>query len=210
MPRLFEVFVQGRQNLDRAEGGLGLGLTLVKKLVELQGGDVEAKSPGVGQGSTFVVRLPRLLGVVAGRTDEAPARPMAPALRVLIVEDNDDARDMLRTWLQLGGHEVYEAANGPDAVGEALRVLPNVALLDLGLPGFDGLEVARRLREDARGRGIVLVAVTGYGQTDDRRRTAEIGFDAHLVKPVTAERLDEVLSLARHAARNSSASLASG
>jgi signal transduction histidine kinase/DNA-binding NarL/FixJ family response regulator len=210
LPRLFEVFVQGRQNLDRARGGLGLGLTLVKKLAELQGGEVEASSPGAGLGSTFVVRLPRLLGVVAGRADEAPVLPMAPALRVLIVEDNDDARDMLRTWLQLGGHEVHEATNGPDAVTEALRVLPNVALLDLGLPGFDGLEVARRLREDARGRGIVLVAVTGYGQTDDRRRTAEIGFDAHLVKPVTAERLDEVLSLARHAARNQSASLASG
>jgi len=111
------------------------------------------------------------------------------------VDDNADARDMLRTFLELAGHEVHDAVSGPDAVEKAGRVLPDLALVDLGLPGFDGLEVAVRLRSDPATHGVLLVAMTGYGQPDDRRRTAEAGFEAHIVKPVAAEQLTEVISL---------------
>jgi len=195
LPRLFEVFVQGRQALDRAQGGLGIGLALVKKLAELQGGSVEAQSPGPGMGSTFVVRLPRVLSPRASISEKQTPRLLPASLRVLVVDDNADARDMLRTFLELAGHEVHEAVNGPDAVDRAERILPDLALVDLGLPGFDGLEVAVRLRGNSATRAICLVAMTGYGQPDDRRRTKEVGFDDHIVKPVTSEQLNEVFTL---------------
>ena len=195
LPRLFEVFVQGRQALDRAQGGLGIGLALVKKLVELQGGTIEAKSPGPGQGSTFTVRLPRMPNAPASLSEKKAPRMLPASLRVLVVDDNADARDMLRTFLELAGHEVHDAVSGPEAVEKAARVLPDLALVDLGLPGFDGLEVAKRLRQDANTRAILLVAMTGYGQPDDRRRTKEVGFDVHIVKPVTSEDLSDVLTL---------------
>lgn len=195
LPRLFEVFVQGRQALDRAQGGLGVGLALVRKLAELQGGTVEARSPGPGQGSTFTVRLPLLVNGRVYLTERTSPRMLPTSLRVLIVDDNADARDMLRTFLELAGHEVHDAVSGPDAVEAAGRVLPDLALVDLGLPGFDGLEVAARLRADPATHGILLVAMTGYGQPDDRRRTAEAGFEAHIVKPVTSDQLTEVIAL---------------
>jgi CheY-like chemotaxis protein/nitrogen-specific signal transduction histidine kinase len=195
LPRLFEVFVQGRQALDRAQGGLGIGLALVKKLTELQGGTVEACSPGPGQGSTFTVRLPRLMNAKVSLGERRLPRMLPSRLRVLVVDDNADARDMLRTFLELAGHEVHDAVSGPDAVEKARRVLPDLALVDLGLPGFDGLEVAARLRGDLATRGILLVAMTGYGQPDDKRRTLEAGFEAHIVKPVTSEQLNEVISI---------------
>jgi CheY-like chemotaxis protein len=202
LPRLFEVFVQGRRTLDRAEGGLGIGLTLVKRLVELQGGTVGVKSPGQGQGSTFVVRLPRIHAERPIREETVEAPPTLPPLRVLVVEDNKDAREMLRTYLELDGHQVHEAANGPEAVEQALRLQPDVALLDLGLPGFDGLEVARRLRGERKTREILLIALTGYGQAADQLRTSELGFDSHLVKPVSPNQLTEALAgvLKRNAA----------
>jgi CheY-like chemotaxis protein len=187
--------VQGRQALDRAQGGLGIGLALVKKLAELQGGSVEASSSGPGQGSTFTVRLPRLMNAKVSLGERRSPRMLPSRLRVLIVDDNADARDMLRTFLELAGHEVHDAVSGPDAVEKAGRFLPDLALVDLGLPGFDGLEVAARLRSDPATRGVLLVAMTGYGQPDDRRRTAEAGFEAHIVKPVAAEQLTEVISL---------------
>jgi len=195
LPRLFEVFVQGRQALDRAQGGLGIGLALVKKLAELQGGSVDASSSGPGQGSTFTVRLPRVMNPKLSLGERRSPRMLPSRLRVLIVDDNADARDMLRTFLELAGHEVHDAVSGPDAVEKAGRVLPDLALVDLGLPGFDGLEVAVRLRSDPATHGVLLVAMTGYGQPDDRRRTAEAGFEAHIVKPVAAEQLTEVISL---------------
>jgi len=195
LPRLFEVFVQGRQALDRAQGGLGIGLALVKKLAELQGGSVDASSSGPGQGSTFTVRLPRVMNPKLSLGERRSPRMLPSRLRVLIVDDNADARDMLRTFLELAGHEVHDAVSGPDAVEKAGRVLPDLALVDLGLPGFDGLEVAARLRSDPATHGVLLVAMTGYGQPDDRRRTAEAGFEAHIVKPVAAEQLTEVISL---------------
>ena len=195
LPRLFEVFVQGRQALDRAQGGLGIGLALVRKLAELQGGTVDATSPGPGQGSTFTVRLPRLASTPESLSEKQSPRLLPTSLRVLVVDDNADARDMLRTFLELAGHEVHDAVSGPEAVEKATRVLPDLALVDLGLPGFDGLEVAARLRGDPATRGILLVAMTGYGQPDDRRRTSEVGFEAHIVKPVSSEQLTEVISL---------------
>ena len=195
LPRLFEVFVQGRQALDRAQGGLGIGLALVRKLAQLMGGTVEASSAGVGQGSTFVVRLPRLISSPVKISEKPQPRNLPSALRVLIVDDNADAREMLRTFLDLAGHEVQDAVSGPEAVERASAVLPDLALVDLGLPGFDGLEVARRLRADERTRGIMLFAMTGYGQPDDKRKTAEVGFDGHIVKPVTSEQLTEVLQI---------------
>ena len=195
LPRLFEVFVQGRQALDRAQGGLGIGLALVKKLTELQGGTVGVHSPGPGQGSTFIVRLPRMLSAPASLSEKRAPRNLPSTLRVLIVDDNADARDMLRTFLELAGHEVHDAVNGPDAVEKAGAVLPDLALVDLGLPGFDGLEVATRLRDNPATRGIMLVAMTGYGQPEDRRRTAEVGFDGHIVKPVTSEDLNGALTV---------------
>ena len=195
LPRLFEVFVQGRQALDRAQGGLGIGLALVRKLAQLMGGTVDARSPGPGQGSTFVVRLPRLIASPVKLSEKAQPRNLPGALRVLVVDDNADAREMLRTFLDLAGHQVHDAVSGPEAVEKAATTLPDLALVDLGLPGFDGLEVARRLRANERTRGILLFAMTGYGQPDDKRKTAEVGFDGHIVKPVTSEQLTEVLTI---------------
>jgi signal transduction histidine kinase len=195
LPRLFDLFVQGRYSLERANGGLGIGLTLVKRLVELHDGSVEASSPGVGKGSTFTVRLP-LLAAEPRHLPEGPRpRLPLPALHVLVVEDSPDAQEMLVRYFEMGGHRVHSASSGPEAVETALRIRPDVALVDLGLPGFDGLEVARRLREDRRTRDIVLVALTGYGQLSDRGRTAQLGFDAHLVKPAGPDQLTHVLAM---------------
>lgn len=196
LQRLFQPFSQEHQALDRARGGLGLGLALVRRLIELQGGHVEARSEGPGRGSIFTVRLPR----AAGATPPCPARPdplpSAAALRILIVEDNDDAREMLRALLDLAGHEIYEAAEGLEGLRLAGRVKPHVVLIDLGLPGLDGLEVASRIRPMPDGEGMLLVAVTGYGQTLDWQKTREASFDLHLVKPVDPETLANVIALA--------------
>ncbi len=197
LPRLFDLFAQGRQALDRAQGGLGIGLTLVRRLIELQGGRVEAASEGPGRGSIFTVRLPRVANGPSNGGLPRTADAGAPGpLRILLVEDNGDAREMLRTVLQVGGHEVHEAADGFDALQVAGRVKPQLALIDLGLPGLDGLEVASRLRAMGDGDQVVLVAVTGYGQMSDRQRTLQAGFDLHVTKPVDVERLNEVLALA--------------
>lgn len=202
LPHVFEPFVQGDRPPDRARGGLGLGLALVKRLVEMHGGTVCATSAGVGRGSRFTVRLPRIPAPVAGRASSAAAAPVAPR-RVLIVEDNTDAREVLRTALALEGHEVHEAVDGCDGLEAALRLVPDVVLLDVGLPGLDGYEVARRIRAEPTGARMRLVALTGYGQAGDRQRALEAGFDVHLVKPVTPERLAEALSGASGATRRS-------
>ncbi len=200
LPRLFDLFTQGRQAPHRADGGLGIGLTLVRRLVELHGGRVEAASEGQGCGSLFTVRLPRVLDdVPQSLCLDEPSKTRGPVLRILVVEDNADAREMLRAFLEHDGHEVYEAADGLQALQLASGLRPQLALMDLGLPGLDGLELASRVRALPEGDRIVLVAITGYGQPDDRRKALEAGFDLHLVKPVDPQRLAEVLSLAvRH------------
>jgi signal transduction histidine kinase len=182
IPRIFDLFVQGERTADRAQGGLGIGLTLVQMLTELHGGTVEAASGGPNRGSTFTIRLPR------AEIQPSASRPARPAevvtrRRVLVVEDNDDAREMLKTILQLYGHEVLEATDGAAGLRLAIETHPEVALIDLGLPIMDGLELARQIRRQPLQPGR-LIAVTGYGQPEDRRRSLEAGFDDHIVKPV--------------------------
>jgi signal transduction histidine kinase/DNA-binding response OmpR family regulator len=196
LPQVFDLFVQGRQSADRTQGGLGIGLTLVRRLVELQGGSVHAASDGPGRGSVFTVRLPlAATSSSPGDVDDTRTLNDGGPLRVLVVEDNTDARDMLHALLEHAGHEVHEAADGPSAVELAIEIRPDLALVDLGLPGFDGLEVASRVRA-AIGDEALLVALTGYGQPLDRQRTRRAGFDAHLVKPVSSDGLSGVLAAA--------------
>jgi PAS domain S-box-containing protein len=189
LPRVFDLFVQGEQTLDRAKGGLGIGLTLVKRLVEMHGGSVAAFSEGPGRGSAFTVRLPRVVVPM-----EMLAGPGGPATqgtrRVLLVEDSADARQMLRLMLELDGHEVYEAEDGVTGLAQALELQPNVAVIDIGLPGIDGWELARRLRTTDAGRRMILVAVSGYGQLEDQGLSRKAGFDEHLVKPVDRDTLN--------------------
>jgi CheY-like chemotaxis protein len=190
LPRIFDLFVQGERSLDRAEGGLGIGLTLVRRLAELHGGEASVSSEGEGRGSTFTVRLPALDPVPTVRAAPAPAA--ARQRSVLIVEDNDDARDTLRMLLEMLGHQVDTAPDGVAGLERALEVQPDVLLVDLGLPGIDGFEVARRYRA-AGGRGT-LVALTGYGGADDRVRALEAGFDRHVSKPVDLDVLTDLLA----------------
>jgi CheY-like chemotaxis protein/nitrogen-specific signal transduction histidine kinase len=194
LDRVFDLFVQGERTLDRAEGGLGIGLTLVKLLVRLHGGTVSALSEGPGRGSAFIVRLPRVVAPASAGL-AAPAGERARVRRrILLVEDNPDAREMLRMGLTLQGHEVHEAGDGKTAVELAGFVRPEVALIDIGLPGFDGYEVARRIRATDEGKKMFLVAVTGYGQAEDRRRAQEAGFDAHATKPVLSDQLALIIA----------------
>jgi len=194
LPKIFGLFVQGERTLDRAQGGLGIGLTLVRTLTELHGGTVTADSPGPGLGSVFTVRLRRVEMPETG--EHADRRPHAIRRRVLIVEDNDDAREMLKLLLEHEGHEVYAAADGTEAVRAASRLHPDLALIDLGLPILDGYEVARFIRRQDH-QPQRLVALTGYGQVEDRQRALEAGFDEHLVKPIDPDRLAELLQRLR-------------
>jgi signal transduction histidine kinase/ActR/RegA family two-component response regulator len=192
LPRVFDLFTQADRSLARSEGGLGIGLTIVRNLVELHGGTVNVTSEGSGRGSEFVVRIPL---ATAGNVRSVRATPddvVIPNLRVLVVEDNQDAREMLRMMLEIEGHRVHEAEDGPSGVEAARAVRPDVALIDIGLPGFDGYEVARRVRGE-QGNSMRLIAVSGYGQAEDRQWSRDAGFDAHLVKPVAAEQLRKSL-----------------
>ena len=191
LPHVFELFVQGERSLDRTEGGLGIGLTLVHRIVDLHGGTVTAWSAGLGRGSRFTVRLP----ATAASNPTAGRLPAGDGgkRRVLVIEDNEDAREMLSRLVNVLGHEVHEAVDGPSGVESALRLLPDLTLIDIGLPGLDGYEVARRIRSDPRGRLLRLVAVTGYGRREDRERALAGGYDEHLVKPVDPARLTELL-----------------
>ena len=196
LPRMFEMFAQGDRSLARSEGGLGIGLTVVKKLVELHGGTINARSEGTGQGSEFTVRLataPRP-SETAPVTPTAPATPTEPRLiRILVVDDNvDTARGMARL-LKLLGHDVATAHSGPEAIEAARRHRPEVVLLDIGLPGMSGYEVAARLRQEDSCQGAFIIAVSGYGQDDDRRRSREAGFDHHLIKPLDHDALLAIL-----------------
>jgi signal transduction histidine kinase/CheY-like chemotaxis protein len=196
LPRVFDLFRQAEQTLDRSAGGLGIGLTLVKSLVELHGGRVEAFSEGLAQGSEFVVRLPvsesaREPSANGALPVETPSRP---GRRVLVVDDNVDAADSLAMVLRVGGYDARTAHDGLAALQMAEGFRPEVVLLDIGLPKMDGYEVARRLRERVGSENVFLVAITGYGQEGDRRRAEEAGFDAHLVKPADPTALHRLLA----------------
>jgi signal transduction histidine kinase/ActR/RegA family two-component response regulator len=191
---IFEAFVQAPQDFARARGGLGLGLTLVKRLAEMHGGKVTAHSDGLGKGACFTVRLPAIAPAVH---EPAPQRPVplhGQSRRILVVEDNEDGRAMLEAMLTLEGHHVHAVANGLAAVAAAGNWKPDVVLLDIGLPDIDGYEVARRLRAMGLDSRLKLVAVSGYGQPDDERRAYEAGFDMHLTKPVQPDFLRDVLA----------------
>jgi CheY-like chemotaxis protein len=192
LPRIFDLFTQADRTLARSEGGLGVGLNVVRRLVEMHRGSVEASSPGEGSGSEFVVRLP--LAPAAGRIEATRSRkePALPPLRMLVVEDHADSARSLSLLLELLGHEVEVVADGRKALEAVERFRPAVVLLDIGLPGMDGYEVARRLR--ARGSKALLVSLTGYGRDADKLRSREAGFDHHLVKPVEPETLKKLIA----------------
>lgn len=196
LPRIFELFTQADTSLERTQSGLGIGLSLVKSLVEMHEGSVEARSPGLGKGSEFIVRLP----VAAESARQSTPKQQEPALkhaavasRVLIVDDDRDSTASLAQLLKIPGHEVYTAGDGLEAVAKAVKLHPDAVLLDIGLPEINGYEVARRIREQ-EGEHPVIIAMTGWGQDEDRRRSREAGFDAHLVKPVDPAALTKLLS----------------
>ena len=197
LARLFQPFAQADATLDRSKGGLGLGLALVKALVELHQGTISAHSAGLGQGAEFVVRLP-LATEEAASVGHGRARTPASSgrRRVLIIEDNIDAADSLREALELGGHEVEVAYNGPAGIAKARKYRPEVVFCDIGLPGMDGFEVARAFRADNALGGAYLVALSGYAQPEDVLRASEAGFDQHLAKPPSLERLEQTLAQA--------------
>ncbi len=199
LPHIFDLFVQADRSLERAQGGLGIGLTLVRRLVELHDGSVTARSDGPGKGSEFVVRLPRAGGRrrqgawTRGRPGCKPPR-RCRSRRILVVDDNKDAVDSLALLLSIVGQDVATARDGLDALTQFERFGPEVVVLDLGLPGINGYEVARRIRAMDGGRRVTLVALTGWGQDEDRRRSIAAGFDYHLVKPVDFEALKALLA----------------
>jgi PAS domain S-box-containing protein len=195
LPHVFDLFTQGARTLDRAQGGLGIGLTLVKRIVEMHGGTVEARSAGPGTGSEFTVRLPLLTRATAPeKVQGVSAAERLGRLRVLVVDDNVDAAESIAMLLSLEGHEVMSVHHAQHALEAVGSFRPHVVLLDIGLPGMDGYEVARRLRSSRSSDSLRLVAVTGYGQQSDRDRAREAGFDLHLVKPVEPEALHSVLT----------------
>jgi CheY-like chemotaxis protein len=199
LPRVFDLFVQERQALDRSQGGLGLGLAIVRSMVSLHGGQVGVTSEGRGLGSEFTVRLPLVeegaLPAETGSSRTPPKQPAPEAMpsRILVVDDNRDAADILAESLMLLGCEARVAYDGPSALKLAAEFQPEVALLDIGLPVMDGYELAQRLRQQQPNPELRLVAVTGYGQESDRRRSLSAGFDAHLVKPLDFDVLDALL-----------------
>jgi PAS domain S-box-containing protein len=197
IPRMFDLFVQGERGLDRSEGGLGLGLTLVRRLVQLHSGTVTAISKGAGQGTTFEVRLPLSEGSADTQTRMAGAvaeHPHSAARRVLVVDDNEDSAETMVTLLTLWGHEVRSAGDAESALAVAAEQHPEVVLLDIGLPGSSGYDIAAHLRGIPGCEAATLVAMTGYGQEEDRKRSREAGFAHHLTKPVQPDALKEILA----------------
>jgi CheY-like chemotaxis protein len=201
LPQVFEPFMQASRALDRSQGGLGIGLTLVKRIAEMHGGRANVQSAGIGKGSEFTVSIPAASPpevALNGVPVLVPARSAAVAgssLKVLVVDDNADAAESLAQLLTLWGHRVEVASDGPSALRIADTMSPELVLLDIGLPGMDGYQVAAALRAtDPRTAGTHVVAVSGYGQARDRERSREAGFDAHLTKPVDIARLRQLMS----------------
>jgi PAS domain S-box-containing protein len=197
LPRIWDMFVQGDRSLEREQGGLGIGLTLVKRLVEMHGGRVEAKSEGECRGSEFLVRLPALAESPLEDTEDMSEteKPAAPgARRILVADDNADSANSLSLLLKMIGHEVRTAHDGNQALEIAAAFRPDVLLLDIGMPGLNGYDLARRVRESPWGRSAMVIAVTGWGQDQDRERSRQAGFDHHLVKPVEMATLEKLLN----------------
>ena len=199
LDRIFDMFMQVDRSAERSQSGLGIGLTLVKRLTEMHGGSIEANSGGAGEGSEFVVRLPILSQPTVAR-QPTPSTEVETQRRILIVDDNRDSADSLAMLLELTGNKTYMAHDGIQAVEAIEKHRPEVVLLDIGLPKLDGHEVCRRVREQPWGKNIVVIALTGWGQDDDRRRSQEAGFNGHLVKPVDYDKLLELLSTFPNAA----------
>jgi PAS domain S-box-containing protein len=194
LPHVFEMFTPVNRNLERSQGGLGIGLSIVKKLVEMHGGSVEATSEGAGMGSRFIVRLPVVLSVVRQQVaDDEPIRASARR-RILVVDDNRDAAISLAMILRLLGNESITAHDGLDAVRQAGAFRPEIILLDIGMPGLNGYDTARLIRAQPWGKHVLLVALTGWGQDDDRRKSEDAGFDAHIVKPIDTATLQKLLA----------------
>jgi CheY-like chemotaxis protein len=192
MPYIFELFAQADHSLARTGGGLGIGLTVVKRLIEMHGGRVEARSPGTGRGSEFLVHLPRQ--EPSAKTEiraqrHHPAQGSEGPVRVLVVDDNQDAVETLALLLSLEGYTVSTACDGVTALAESARFQPHVVLLDIGMPGMDGYEVARQLRAQEQTKSTIIIALTGYGQSEDRARAEVAGFTDHLTKPVSPDLL---------------------
>ena len=201
LPHVFDLFVQGPRSLDRSQGGLGIGLTLVRYLVELHQGRVEATSAGPGQGAKFEVILP-CISAVSGDAIPAAVPLPAPApapqgRRVLVVDDNVDAAEAIAMSLRLDGHEVKVVGDAWQALASAAVFAPQAVVLDIGLPGLNGYEIARRLRERGPGGDMTLIALTGYGQKDDRKRALDAGFDYHFVKPASTREIQVAISSGR-------------
>jgi two-component system CheB/CheR fusion protein len=197
LEKVFDLFVQGDDTLHRSTSGLGVGLTLVRSIATLHGGRVQAHSAGLGHGSEFVVRLPLAAAAELPEVEGRRHPASGPALKILIVEDNDDSRRMLEGLLKLDGHEVQVASDGEEGLSAIQRERPAVAIVDIGLPTLNGYEVARRVRRLDEGKGIYLVALTGYGQAEDRQAVFDAGFDEHLVKPLKRGDLERALERAR-------------
>jgi len=193
LTRIFDMFMQGETTIDRTEGGMGVGLTLVKKLVHLHRGTVRAYSRGRGSGSEFVIRLPHTTPQPARQLEsQAPAPQQAGSRRILVIEDNQDIRDLLRIKLRQLGHKVEAAEDGTKGLDKLLAAPPDVALVDIGLPGIDGYEIARRVRADL-GHDVYLIALTGYGQAEDKKKALAAGFNVHLTKPADFVDLQNIL-----------------
>lgn len=196
LPHIFDMFMRAEQAARRAEGGLGLGLTLVRNLVELHGGTIKASSNGPDQGSEFIVELPLATDLAEDRSPPTAVPQPAGRARVLVVDDNHDVAVTLAALVRYSGHEVCTAHDGPAAIEAAKNYHPHLVLIDIGLPGMDGYEVARRLRGELGLNDAVLAALTGYGQEEDRRRSEEAGFDRHIIKPIRTETLLGLLAAA--------------
>lgn len=194
LPRIFDLFSQGSVSLDRSKGGLGIGLTLVRQLVGMHHGKVSARSGGLGQGATFTVQLPVHDGTVGCGTAPALGAPPVRRLRILLIEDNADAREIMRDILLALGHDVFEAEEGGTGIRLAVEASPDVAIIDIGLPGMNGLDVAQQLRSHDATRHLYLIALSGYGQAEDKSRSTQAGFNLHLVKPVKADDISRVLA----------------
>ena len=198
LPHVFEMFTQGPRTTHQGRGGLGVGLALVRNIVEMHGGTVDAYSAGPGEGSEFVVKLPLAEGPRESTPPDAHrAHGGISPMSIVVVDDNDDQVESLSMLLTLMGHTVHLARNGPEAIEKAMVFHPDLMLIDIGMPGMEGYEVARRIREQPDLRNVVLIAQTGWGGDDDRERSRDSGFDDHLVKPVTLSRLEEVLRSVR-------------